>query len=109
MVTAHRRGQGVSLRFVELRSSVRRVSTISLMASLVLGSLIGSACSNSTASDPNVVIGPLGTVPGVRSLVQPPTSPPGYGEVSLDPPIVGGRAETVGQAAAGSRLLMIGD
>lgn len=94
---------------VRLRSSIRRVATIGFTVPLVVGSLVVSACSNSNTSDPNVVIGPLGTVPGVRALVQPPTSPPGYGEVSLDPPIVGGRAETVGQAATGPRLLMVGD
>ncbi len=81
------------------------------MAIALVGSsaLLFSACGTESTSNSNVVVGPLGTVPGVQVLVQPPTSPPGYGEVSLDPPIVGGRAETVGEAAAGARLLMIGD
>lgn len=76
---------------------------------LAAGCLGVAACGGDSASNSNVVVGPLGTVPGVQALVQPPTSPPGYGEVSLDPPIVGGRAEKVGEAVEGSRLLMIGD
>ena len=82
---------------------------LSTAAVLVVGSLVIAACGSQGASDSNVIIGPLETVPGIRALVQPPTSPPGYGDVSLDPPIVGGRAEKVGDAAEGPRLLMIGD
>lgn len=92
------------MKFVMQRPSIRFVAAV-----FGCGALVLAACGGRSASDSNVVVGPLGTVPGVRSLVQPPTSPPGYGEVSLDPPIVGGRAETVGQAAEGARLLMIGD
>lgn len=77
--------------------------------SLFVGACVLVACGGSPASGSNVMVGPLGTVPGVRGLVQPPTSPPGYGEVSLDPPVVGGRSETIGQSSDGNRLLMIGD
>lgn len=74
-----------------------------------VGAAALTSCGAEASSESDAIVGPLGTVPGVRALVQPPTSPPGYGEVSLDPPVVGGRTETVGDAAEGSRLLMIGD
>lgn len=103
-VTADRRTDGVSLKSVKMNSPTRIAAAL-----VAAGVLASSACGSASTSDSNVVVGPLGTVPGVRGLVQPPTSPPGYGEVSLDPPIVGGRAETIGEEAAGPRLLMIGD
>jgi hypothetical protein len=89
------------------RGRSRRANVIA--ATIITGSLVLAACGSESASNSTVVIGPLGTVPGIRALVQPPTSPPGFGDVSSDPPIVGGRAEKVGDAAEGSRLLMIGD
>lgn len=104
MVTADRRVEGVSLKVVT-RCPLTKIRT----ALLAVGVLVLGACGSDAASKSNVIIGPLGTVPGVRVLVQPPTSPPGYGDVSLDPPVVGGRAETIGEAASGARLLMIGD
>lgn len=97
------------VRVIRRSPQRRRLSGRLTAVFFVAGSLLVAACGSSSSSDSNVVVGPLGTVPGVRALVQPPTSPPGYGEVSLDPPIVGGRAEKVGDAAEGSRLLLIGD
>lgn len=79
------------------------------LVSIVLASLAMTGCATQSSAESNAIVGPLGTVPGVRALVQPPTSPPGFGDVSLDPPVVGGHAETIGEAAAGPRLLMIGD
>lgn len=81
----------------------------SMVVVVAVAGLATSSCGGAGVTDSNAIIGPLGTVPGVRALVQPPTSPPGFGDVSLDPPIMGGRAELVGQAAQGAKLLMIGD
>lgn len=103
-MTVDQRVEAVSLIDVKRSSTIRPTVAI-----LVLGSLILGACGGKSATESNVIVGPLGTVPGVRALVQPPTSPPGYGEVSLDPLVVGGRSETIGEAAAGPKLLMIGD
>lgn len=103
-------GDGCRARRRRIVAAVRTRFPIRIATAVVVAGAIGfSACSSQSSSDSNVLVGPLGTVPGVRALVQPPTSPPGYGEVSLDPLVVGGRAETVGEAAAGPRLLMIGD
>ena len=74
-------------------------------ASVVL--LTASACGGASSSDgPSV---PLGTVVGVRALVQPPTSPPDFDQDLSVSPTVGGKAVTVGETAKGRRLLMIGD
>lgn len=102
-MTLEPNGEGVSLKGVMPRPSIRLA-----VALLAASSSVVSACGGSGTADSNAIVGPLGTI-AVRALVQPPTSPPGYGEVSLDPLVVGGRAETVGLASGGSRLLMIGD
>lgn len=73
------------------------------------GVMVLAACASGSASDSNVVVGPLGTVPGVHALVQPVTTPAGYGEISLSEPIVGGRTQTIGESAKGPKVLMIGD
>lgn len=70
-------------------------------------SLVVVACGDSPSS--NGPSGPLGTVAGVRALVQPPTSPPDLDQDLSVSPTVGGKAVTVGEAAKGRRLLMIGD
>lgn len=78
-----------------------------LMAAAVLTALTGTACGGDTGSE--APTGPLGTVGGVRALVQPPTSPPDFDQDLSSSPTVGGKALTVGEAAEGPRLLMIGD
>lgn len=91
------------------RTSTSRISKVRRVSILLGAAAICAACAGASASGSDAIVGPLGTVPGVRGLVQPPTSPPVYGEVSLNPPALAGRAELVGQAAGGPRLLMIGD
>lgn len=66
-----------------------------------------TACGGS--SGPEEPAGPLGTVAGVRALAQPPTTPPDFDQDLSSAPTVGGKALTVGEAAEGPRLLMIGD
>lgn len=69
--------------------------------------LVGASCGGD--SGPDEMSGPLGTIGGVRALVQPPTSPPDFDEDLSSSPTVGGKTLTVGEAAEGPRLLMIGD
>ncbi|MGA0879436.1 MAG: SGNH/GDSL hydrolase family protein, partial [Ilumatobacteraceae bacterium] len=78
-----------------------------LMVAAVLTALAGTACGGDSGSE--LPTGPLGTVGGVRALVQPPTSPPDFDQDLSSSPTVGGKALTVGEAAEGPRLLMIGD
>lgn len=81
----------------------RRVRNVMIAAVAVAG----AACGGSSGTDEPT--GPLGTVGGVRALVQPPTSPPDFDQDLSSSPTVGGKALTVGEAAEGPRLLMIGD
>jgi hypothetical protein len=74
---------------------------------LLVLSLIGASCGNSSST--TGASGPLGTVAGVRALVQPVTTPPDYDQDLSTSPTVGGKALTVGEAAEGPRLLMVGD
>ncbi|MFM1751275.1 MAG: hypothetical protein RL119_237 [Actinomycetota bacterium] len=69
--------------------------------------LLGVACGDSSST--TGASGPLGTVGGVRALVQPVTTPPDYDQDLSTSPTVGGKALTVGEAAEGPRLLMVGD
>ena len=69
--------------------------------------LLGVACGGSSST--TGASGPLGTVGGVRALVQPVTTPPDYDQDLSTSPTVGGKALTVGEAAEGPRLLMVGD
>ena len=82
----------------------KRLVSVGLVATM---SFIGAACGESpSSSGPS---GPLGTVGGIRALAQPPTSPPDFDEDLSTSPTVGGKALTVGEAAQGARLLMVGD
>lgn len=83
----------------------RRPGSIAAIGIMVLTCL--AACGGSSSA--NGPTGPLGTVPGVRALVQPPTTPPDFDQDLSVSPTVGGKAVTVGEVAKGRRLLMIGD
>lgn len=85
--------------------SARRRGSVLAVGAMVAVSL--SACGGSTSTDGPT--GPLGTVAGVRALVQPPTTPPDFDQDLSVSPTVGGKAVTVGEVAEGPRLLMIGD
>lgn len=89
------------------RIPLGRKPPVTALGVLVLLSVMASACGGSSSS--NGPTGPLGTVAGVRALVQPPTSPPDLDQDLSVSPTVGGKALTVGEAAEGRRLLMIGD
>lgn len=69
--------------------------------------MVAVGCGDSRRSEGPV--GPIGTVAGVRALVQPPTTPPDFDRDLSSSPTVGGKAVTVGEVAQGPRLLMIGD
>lgn len=93
-----------------LASTSRVVSTRRRNSVIAVGAMVAvslSGCGGSSSSEGPV--GPLGTVAGVRALVQPPTTPPDFDQDLSVSPTVGGKAVTVGEVAEGRRLLMIGD
>lgn len=88
-----------------MNASMKRRLPLILSVGVVLAASAGCGDSQKSVGP----VGPLGTVAGVRALVQPPTTPPDFDRDLSSSPTVGGKAVTVGEVAQGPRLLMIGD